>query len=318
MISQWTWLPFFTFMCLRIDDDSWPPKTPIISNQTSFFFYPTNVNWQLDQTKKTQRSPAGDRTRVFRLPVGRSNHWATKPRQELRANFCLSPNCQFFFTTRWPECLSLQTRRDQRNSLDLNISNRSNRKFVPVGTIPSNQTSFFFYPTNVNWQLDQMKKTQRSPAGDRTRVFRLPVGRSNHWATKPRQELRANFFFFFFFCLSPNCQFFFTTRWPECLSLQTRRDQRNSLDLNISNRSNRKFVPVGTIPSNQTSFFFYPTNVTNNLLNYSVFVHLQAVCFSKKRMLNLTWSDFDSEMKTATHSVLQNYGISDELSSLMS
>ena len=24
--------------------------------------------------KKTQRSPAGDRTRVFRLPVGRSNH----------------------------------------------------------------------------------------------------------------------------------------------------------------------------------------------------------------------------------------------------
>ena len=34
------------------------------------FFYPTNVNWQLDQTKKTQRSPSGDRTRVFRLPVG--------------------------------------------------------------------------------------------------------------------------------------------------------------------------------------------------------------------------------------------------------
>ena len=30
------------------------------------------MNWQLDQTKKTQRSPAGDRTRVFRLPVGRS------------------------------------------------------------------------------------------------------------------------------------------------------------------------------------------------------------------------------------------------------
>ena len=46
----------------------------------------------------------------------------------------------------------------------------------------------FFYPTNVNWQLDQMKKTQRSPAGDRTRVFRLPVGCSNHWATKTRQE----------------------------------------------------------------------------------------------------------------------------------
>ena len=99
-----------------------PAAPSFFSNQTSFFFYPTNVNWQLDQTrKKTQRSPAGDRTRVFRLPVGRSNHWATKPRQELRANFCLSPNCQFFFTTRWPECLSLQTRRDQRNSLDLNV-----------------------------------------------------------------------------------------------------------------------------------------------------------------------------------------------------
>ena len=93
------------------------------SNRTPFFFYPTNVNWQLDQTKNTQRSPAGDRTRVFRLPVGRSttDHWATKPRQELHANFCLSPNCQFCFATRWPECLSLQTRRDQRNSLDLNI-----------------------------------------------------------------------------------------------------------------------------------------------------------------------------------------------------
>ena len=33
-------------------------------------------------------------------------------------------------------------------------------KFVPVGTIPSNQTPFFFYPTknNMNWQLDQTKK----------------------------------------------------------------------------------------------------------------------------------------------------------------
>ena len=50
-----------------------PFRHPTI-NQTSFFFYPTIVNWQLDQTKKTQRSPAGDRTRVFRLPVGRSNH----------------------------------------------------------------------------------------------------------------------------------------------------------------------------------------------------------------------------------------------------
>ena len=50
----------------------------------------------LIRRKKTQRSPAGDRTWVVRLPVGHSNHWATKPQQELRANFCLSPSCQFF------------------------------------------------------------------------------------------------------------------------------------------------------------------------------------------------------------------------------
>ena len=43
----------------------------VLSYQTSFFFYPTNVNWQLDQTKKTQRSPAGDRTRVFRVHICR-------------------------------------------------------------------------------------------------------------------------------------------------------------------------------------------------------------------------------------------------------
>ena len=115
--------------------------------------------------KKTQHSPAGDQTWVFRLPIGRSNHWATKPRQELRANFCLSPNCQFFFTTRLPAYSSLQTRREQRRLAGFNY-NCSNQKFVPVGTIPSNQTPSrpFFYPTNVSWQLDQTKKTQRSPA----------------------------------------------------------------------------------------------------------------------------------------------------------
>ena len=45
--------------------------------------------------KKNTTQPVGDRTQVFRLPVGRSNHWATKPRQELRANFCLSPTVSF-------------------------------------------------------------------------------------------------------------------------------------------------------------------------------------------------------------------------------
>ena len=46
---------------------------------------------------------------------------------------------------------------------------------------PSNQTPFFFYPTNVNWQLDQTKKTQRSPAGDRTVSSLLMWGPSAQW-----------------------------------------------------------------------------------------------------------------------------------------
>ena len=107
--------------CIVVGAVAATPVKTFVSNQTPFFLYPTNVSWQLEQTKKTQRSPAADRTRVFRLPVGRSNVLATKPRQELRANFCLSPNCQFCFTTRWPECLSLQTRRDHRNFLDLTV-----------------------------------------------------------------------------------------------------------------------------------------------------------------------------------------------------
>ena len=57
------------------------------------------------------------------------------------------------------------------------------RKFVPVGTIPSKQTISFFYPTNVNWQLDQTKnRTQRGVClffflffGRPTRTFLLRV-----------------------------------------------------------------------------------------------------------------------------------------------
>ena len=53
----------------------------------------------------------------------------------------------------------------QRNVLDVENWSGRNRKFVSVGTISSNQTQ------------------KRSSAGDRTWVFRLPVGRSDHRAT---------------------------------------------------------------------------------------------------------------------------------------
>ena len=92
------------------------------------------------------------------------------------------------------------------------------RKFVPVGTIPSKQTPFLFLSDKCELTTGSHEKTQRTPAGDRTWVFRLPVGSSNHRATEPRLELSANF------CLSTNCQFLFPTKWPACSSLQTRND----------------------------------------------------------------------------------------------
>ena len=59
-------------------------------------------------------------------------------------------------------------------------------------------TNSFLFSIRQMWTDSwiRRKKTQRSPAGDRTCVFRLPAGRSNYWATKPRQELRANFLSF--------------------------------------------------------------------------------------------------------------------------
>ena len=53
-------------------------------------------------------------------------------------------------------------------------------------------TPFFFLSDKCELTAGSDEKTQRSPAGDRTWVFRLPVGRS----MKPRQEPRANFLFF--------------------------------------------------------------------------------------------------------------------------
>ena len=40
-------------------------------------------------------------------------------------------------------------------------TNCSNRKFVPVGTIPPDQTFLFFTYKEVNWQLDQTKKNKK-------------------------------------------------------------------------------------------------------------------------------------------------------------
>ena len=91
------------------------------------------------------------------------------------------------------------------------ITNSLKSKFVPVGTILSNQTPFFFYPTNVNWQLDQTKKTQRSPAGDRTRVFRGFVAQWLECPTgnrKTRVRSPAGLRCVFFFVWS-SCQFTF-------------------------------------------------------------------------------------------------------------
>ena len=82
-------------------------------------------------------------------------------------------------------------------------------KFVPVGTIPSNQTPFFFYPTNVNWQLDQTKKNtaqkQNWQFGERQKFARSschgfvaqwlerPTGNRKTWVWSPA-GLRCVFF----------------------------------------------------------------------------------------------------------------------------
>ena len=147
--------------------------------------------------KKNTVQPRRGSTWVFRLLVVRSNHWATKPRQELRANFSFFlSSCQFFF-------FSLQGDLDvwapkhaetNDNSLDLIKSVQIEIRSYRDHSIKSN-SFLFFSNKGVNWQLDQMKKPHGSPGGDQTWVFRLPVGRSNHWAMKPRQDLLANFRF---------------------------------------------------------------------------------------------------------------------------
>ena len=93
---------------------------------------------------KTQRSSAGDPTRVFRMLVRHSNHWATKPWQELRANSRLSPRCQVF-SSLWsdPDCPSLQARSNQWKLVGFQSVQS---KVVPVGIIPNPILFFFFFP----------------------------------------------------------------------------------------------------------------------------------------------------------------------------
>ena len=118
-------------------------------------FYLTNVNWQLDQKKKhreplqriglqiagciwansfllsiwqmwtdswirskTQRTPAEDRTSVFRLPVGRSNH-------ELRSHdwnwvriFVFHETARSFFLWGDPHVRAFKQVKTNENSLD--------------------------------------------------------------------------------------------------------------------------------------------------------------------------------------------------------
>ena len=104
-----------------------------------------------------------------------------------------------------------------------------NRKFVPVGTIPSNQIKLLSFSIRQMWTDSwiRRKKHSAAPPG-------IEHGSSDCRSDALTTELRSHDRNCVrIFCLSPNCQFFLTTRWPECLSLQTRRDQRNSLDLII-------------------------------------------------------------------------------------
>ena len=62
---------------------------------------------------------------------------------------------------------------------------------------PLFKTNFpFLYRQRCELTARSDEKKNTCPAGDRTWIFRLPVGRYDHRATKPRRELRANFSYF--------------------------------------------------------------------------------------------------------------------------
>ena len=86
--------------------------------------------------KKHSAAPPGIEPRILRIPVARSNHWATKPQRELRVNSRFSPSCQFFFPLRGdPDCPSLPARSDQRKLAG----------FRSMGSIPGGAALCFFF-----------------------------------------------------------------------------------------------------------------------------------------------------------------------------
>ena len=79
-----------------------PPRTckrgmQTVSNSLLFQLRQRQKKWQPDQTKTHSATPPGIEPWVLRNLVARPNHWAKKPRQELRVNSRLSPSCQSIF-----------------------------------------------------------------------------------------------------------------------------------------------------------------------------------------------------------------------------
>ena len=122
----------------------------------------------------------------------------------------------------------------------------TNRKFVPAGTIPSNQTPFFFLSDKCELTAGSDDKNNAAPLG-------IEPGSSDCRSDALTTELRSHDRNCVRICLSPSLSVLFTTKWPARSSLQTRRDQRKLAGFNY-NCSNWKFALAGTIPSNQTPF----------------------------------------------------------------
>ena len=124
-----------------------------------FFFYPTNLNWQLDQTKKkTQRSPARDWTWSFRLPVGSTDDWATKPRKELRANFGERQNIDKKERPWWKTKICPQFLPWLRSS----VVSASDRQSEDPGAIPGGAPLCFFFSSDpaVSSHLSDRKRKE--------------------------------------------------------------------------------------------------------------------------------------------------------------
>ena len=108
-----------------------------------FLFYPTNVNWQLDQTKKTQRRPAGYQTWVFRLPVG-----------------LVKKNWQFGER----HCERHKTRTQLLSWLRSSVVRASDRQSEDPGSIPGGlRCVFFFHLIQLSVHICRIeKKKERS------------------------------------------------------------------------------------------------------------------------------------------------------------